>query len=72
MSFETDVWLTVVVGGGVWMFCAIKHEDISTDRHGSNDIRILRLISRTIDFSFMHNLLRDRNTTVKSRVSSEF
>jgi len=72
MSFEADIGFTIIAGGRIWMFCAIKHKNISTDRHGSNDIRILRLISRTINFSFMHNLLSNRNATVKASISSEF
>jgi hypothetical protein len=72
MSFETDIGLAIIAGGGVWMFCAIKHKNISTDRHSSNDVWILRLISRTINFSFMHNLLSNRNATVKASISSKF
>jgi len=71
MSFETDIGFAVIASRRVWMFCTIKHENVSTDRHCGNNIRVLRLISRTINLSFMHNLLGDGNATVKSSISSE-
>ena len=54
------------------MFCDIKDQDISTDRHCRNDIRILRLISCPINFSFMYNFLTNRNATFETSVASKF
>jgi hypothetical protein len=54
------------------MLRTIKDENISTHRHCSNNIWILRLVSSAIDFSFMNNFLSNRNATFKSIKSSEF
>ena len=72
MSLETNVWFAIIAGWRIRMLCTIKDKNISTHRHGSNNIWILRLVSRTIDFSFMNDLLSNRNATFKSIKSSEF
>ena len=54
------------------MLCAVENKNISTNRHCCNDVGILRLISCTVDFSFVYNLLCDGEATFKSRISSEF
>ena len=72
VSFKTNVWFTVIATRRVRVFCPIKDENVSRDGHSSNNIWVLRLISRAIHFSFMHNFLRNGNPTLKSRVSSKF
>jgi hypothetical protein len=72
MSFESNVGFAVRTRGGIRMFRSIKDKNVSGDRHGSNYIRILRLISGSIDLSFMNDLLSDGDSTVESCISSKF
>jgi hypothetical protein len=72
MAFETNVWFTVIATWGVGMFRSVKDEDISRHGHGRNNIRVLRLISRAIHLSFVHNLLSNGNASLEARISSEF
>ena len=72
MSLESDIGLAVIARGRIRMLRAVKDEHVSSHRHRSNNIRVLRLISRSIDFSFMYNLLSDRKSTLKSCIPPEF
>ena len=72
MSLESNVWFAIIAAWRIGMLCAVKDKNISAHRHCGNNIWILRLISCTIDFTFMYNLLGNGNATLKSCISSKF
>src|ERR1700722_14668695 len=67
MSMKLDVRLDLP-SGYAWMVCSIPDHDPSVGTHGSNHIRILRLISSFVDLARMVDLLDNGECDVDWRL----